>query len=161
MERGFEKISLNQFLKDTNLGEKNYDEIVMPVRKTSKSAGYDISILDDVRLEPGETKLVPTGLKLKMKKNEVALVIIRSSIGFKYGVGLANQTGVIDSDYYNNTDNEGHLFVPLHNFSKEKFFLSKNQRFAQVLFVNYLISDVDQQGKEKRKGGFGSTDEKK
>ncbi len=161
MKRGFEKISLNQFIKDTGLTNREYDEIKIPKRKTSNSAGYDISLLEDISIKPGTTKMIKTGLKIKMNESEVLFIVIRSSVGFKYNVGLPNQMGVIDADYYNNEENEGHLYIPLHNYSNELFELKKNQSFAQGIFVNYLVADNDEETNEKRKGGFGSTDGKK
>lgn len=92
MRRGFEKVS-------------GYEYVNLPQRKTKQSAGYDIeSAIDDV-ITPGETKLIPTGLKAYMGENEWMGIYIRSSIAVKYGIVLANSVAVIDSDYYNNPDN--------------------------------------------------------
>lgn len=92
MRRGFEKVS-------------GYEYVNLPQRKTKQSAGYDIeSAIDDV-ITPGETKLIPTGIKAYMDENEWLGIYIRSSIAVKYGIILANSVAVIDSDYYNNPDN--------------------------------------------------------
>ena len=104
--RKFEKISLKQFIKDTNLTEKEYNKIILPHRATGNSAGYDFHILEDLILKPGEIKKVPTAIKASMNHDEVLMLYIRSSLGFKYNLRLCNQTGIIDSDYYNNENNE-------------------------------------------------------
>ena len=79
--RKFEKISLKQFVKDTGLTEKEYNEVTLPHRATSNSAGYDFHILKDTVLKPGEIKKIPTAIKTQMNKDEVLMVYIRSSLG--------------------------------------------------------------------------------
>lgn len=56
---------------------------------------------------------IPTGIKANMENNDVLFLVVRSSMGFKYNVRMCNQVGVIDSDYYNNIDNEGHIWIKL------------------------------------------------
>ena len=117
--RKFEKISLGQFIKDTNLTEKEYNKIILPHRATGNSAGYDFHLFEDLILKPGEIKKVPTAIKASMNHDEVLMLYIRSSLGFKYNLRLCNQTGIIDSDYYNNENNEGHIFIAIQNEGKE------------------------------------------
>ncbi len=74
----------------------------LPVRGTKASAGYDISIIDGAVIEPGQTHIFATGVKAYMQEDEVLSLHVRSSIGIKKGLILANVTGIIDSDYYNN-----------------------------------------------------------
>lgn len=71
-------------------------------------------------MKPGERKKVPTGIKSYFDRKEVLLLIVRSSMGFKYNIRLCNQVGVIDSDYYNNKDNEGHIWLMTQNDLAEK-----------------------------------------
>ncbi len=113
--RKFEKISLSQFIKDTGLTEAEYHKYRLPKRSTKHSAGYDFATLTDFTLKPKEIKLIPTGIKANMNENEVLMLYIRSSLGFKYNLRMCNQVGIIDKDYYNNKDNEGHIFVKLQN----------------------------------------------
>ena len=58
---------------------------------------------------------VPTGIKVCMEDDDVLLLIDRSSMGFKYNVRMCNQVGVIDADYYNNSNNEGHMWIKIQN----------------------------------------------
>ena len=155
--RKFEKISLGQFIKDTNLTEKEYNKIILPHRATGNSAGYDFHLFEDLILKPGEIKKVPTAIKASMNHDEVLMLYIRSSLGFKYNLRLCNQTGIIDSDYYNNENNEGHIFIAIQNEGKETLNLKAGDRFAQGIFMKYLTVDDETQINNVRQGGMGST----
>lgn len=155
--RKFEKISLKQFIKDTGLTEKEYNKITLPHRATPQSAGYDFHILEDLTLKPGEIKKVPTAIKASMNSDEVLMIYIRSSLGFKYNMRMCNQTGIIDSDYYNNKDNEGHIFIAIQNEGQETVNLKANDRFAQGIFMKYLTTDNEEEITSTRTGGIGST----
>ncbi|CCY46190.1 deoxyuridine 5`-triphosphate nucleotidohydrolase [Firmicutes bacterium CAG:822] len=155
--RKFEKISLGQFIKDTNLTEKEYNKIILPHRATGNSAGYDFHLFEDLILKPGEIKKVPTAIKASMNHDEVLMLYIRSSLGFKYNLRLCNQTGIIDSDYYNNENNEGHIFIAIQNEGKETVNLKAGDRFAQGIFMKYLTVDDETQINNVRQGGMGST----
>jgi dUTPase len=98
--RGFEVVT-----KYKNAG------INIPKRSTEHSAGYDIEAAETVSFAPGEIKLIPTGLKAYMQAGEVLYMYDRSSNPRKKGLVLINSVGVIDKDYYNNPDNEGHMFM--------------------------------------------------
>ena len=152
-----EKISLGQFIKDTNLTEKEYNKIILPHRATGNSAGYDFHLFEDLILKPGEIKKVPTAIKASMNHDEVLMLYIRSSLGFKYNLRLCNQTGIIDSDYYNNENNEGHIFIAIQNEGKETLNLKAGDRFAQGIFMKYLTVDDETQINNVRQGGMGST----
>ena len=145
--RGFEKIA-------------KYAEVdfKMPERKTQKSAGYDFCLPEDVVLEPGKLQLVPTGVKAYMQDNEYLGMHIRSSMAVKKHIMLVNNVGIIDADYYNNADNEGHIMLALLNTGDEALALPKGECVAQGIFYNYLVADGDaDSGKAVRGGGFGST----
>ena len=145
--RGFEKIA------------KYADvDFQMPERKTQKSAGYDFCLPEDVVLEPGKLQLVPTGVKAYMQDDEYLGMHIRSSMAVKKRIMLVNNVGIIDADYYNNEDNEGHIMLALLNMSSEPVALPKGERVAQGIFYNYLVADGDDNAeKAVRGGGFGST----
>ena len=87
----------------------------MPKRKTTNSAGYDFHLITDLELHPNEEKIIPTAIKAYMQDDEYLQIVVRSSLGFKYNIRLKNQIGIIDSDYYNNPDNEGHILVSIKN----------------------------------------------
>ena len=153
--RKFALISEEQFEKD--LKEVcEYSDLSLPTRSTKHSAGYDFKSPIEFTLNPGESKKVPTGIKASMNEDEFLAILVRSSMGFKYNIRLCNQVGIVDSDYYNNPDNEGHIFIKIQNEGKEALTINKGDRFAQGIFMNYLITDDDMAFGE-RTGGFGST----
>ena len=143
-KRGFEVIS----------AYAGYD-IVLPARKTKHSAGYDIHIAESINLMPRTGYLITTGIKAYMQPNEVLEVYIRSSLA-KKGLVLGNAVGIIDADYYNNSDNEGHIQLLIFNSSDSVRALNKGERVAQGIFKQYLITD-DDNAIEERSGGLGST----
>lgn len=155
----FEKVSQAQFLKDYE-GENAkavFDDIKLPARATSGSAGYDFYAPYSFTLAPGETLKIPTGLRVKIDEGWVLKIYPRSGLGFKYRLQLNNTVGIIDSDYYN-SDNEGHIFIKITNDSNEgkTIELKKGEGFAQGIFVEYGIT-VDDEACGVRNGGFGST----
>lgn len=156
--RKFEKISFEQFKKDISDDINLYNEYEIPKRQTIGSAGYDIATLKDYIIKPNEIVKIPTGIKASMNMNEVLLLVVRSSMGFKYNMRLCNQVGVIDSDYYNNIENEGHIWVAIQNEGNKDVVLSKFQRFAQGIFINYLPVDDEEKIEKIRTGSTGSTD---
>ncbi len=143
MKRGFELIN-----------EKG----IIPTRATMGSAGYDFYLPEDITLLPHETKLIPTYIKAFMESDEVLLLTIRSSVAIKRHLVLANQIGIIDSDYYQNPDNDGHIKIALYNQGTETIHLVRNERIVQGIFTNYLTTDQDV-AHQSRKGGFGSSND--
>lgn len=143
---------------------KSYKKIAIPERKTVQSAGYDfIWQFENTSFPSGESLVIPTGIKVRMDGVHAGTflgILPRSSIGFKYKVMLANTMGIIDADYYNNEQNEGHIFIKLINDGNKEFLLETGKGYAQGIFIPYLTTDNDSASGE-RKGGIGSTDEKK
>ena len=144
---------------------KGYEDkgINLPVRKTKHSAAYDIEAAEKIVL-PSFKKgmkptLIPTGLKAYMQSDEVLLIVPRSSGPKKKGISFPHNVGVIDSDYYNNSDNEGHIFVQCINLKDEDVVIKKGEAVAQAIFQKYLTVD-DDNAEGERTGGFGSTDKK-
>lgn len=134
--------------------------IEMPKRKTTCSAGYDIAAADTITLLPKEVTLVPTGLKAYMASNEYLGIHIRSGLALKKKLGLINGQGIIDSDYYNNPDNEGHILVAVINYNDFPVLVEKGERIVQGIFYEYLKTTNDEETVSVRQSGFGSTGEK-
>lgn len=147
-KRGFEIIS---DYKDKN--------IQLPVRKTAKSAGYDLEAAEDMLIKAGQCGVIATGLKAYMQDDEYLGIHIRSSLAFKKHLNLINSQGVIDADYYNNPDNEGHIMIGLVNFGTKDVFIQKGMRIAQAIFYKFLTADNEIKHDNIRQGGFGSTGE--
>ena len=157
----FEKVSKAQFENSWEFpgesAEAVYEQIKMPRRATSGSAGYDFFSPLDFELAPGETIKIPTGIRAWMEEGWVLKIYPRSGLGFKFRLQLNNTVGIIDSDYYN-SDNEGHIFIKITNDSNEgkTISLKKGDGFAQGIFLEYGIT-VDDDADGVRNGGFGST----
>ena len=103
--RKFEKISEKQFKNDFKDSDVEYDELQLPERKTSKSAGYDFYLPYDITIKPNQTIIIPTGIKVMMNDDEFLGIYIRGSVGFKYNIRMCNQVAIIDADYFNNKTN--------------------------------------------------------
>lgn len=152
--RDFEKISFEQFKKDVKDDIELYNEYSLPKRDSVYTAGYDIYLLEELTIKPGERKKVPTGIKSYFDKEEVLLVVVRSSMGFKYNIRLCNQVGVIDADYYNNKDNEGHIWLMIQNEGNEEYNFKKGEAIAQGLFMKYLTTKSDKSINIQRKSDY-------
>lgn len=157
MARYFEKISFEQFKKDVCDDKDLYESYSVPKRSTKESAGYDFESIIDFTLTPGDIMKVPTGIKANMNSGEVLLCLVRSSQGFKYNVRLCNQVGVIDKDYYNNSDNEGHIWIKLENQGDKEYVVKKGDKILQGIFVSFLTVDSEEEIIRERISGIGST----
>lgn len=151
--RCFEKVSLSEFKKNYSEDLYNYD---LPKRSTINSAGYDFFAPDNFIIKSGEVVKIYSGVKAKMESRDVLYLYIRSSFAIKYDLVLKNSVGVIDSDYYNNVDNEGNIIFVIENIGNKDYEIKKGSRFAQGVFMNYLVTD-DDNSSENRNGGIGST----
>lgn len=137
------------------------ETIKKPARATVKSAGYDIynNTGSDIILQPGEiSPAITTKIKIEMEPDDVCMFFVRSGHGFKYSVRLANSTGIIDSDYFNNEKNEGECFVKFHNQGEYELSIKDGEAMAQAIFSKYLLTDDDSETVGGiRAGGIGST----
>ncbi len=134
---------------------------ILPMRQTMGSAGYDLASIETIVIPPKEIRLIPTGIKVALPNHEVLLVYPRSSLAIKKGLMMSNSVGVIDADYYNNLDNEGHIMVPLYNTTEFPVTIDKHERIAQGIFQTFAKTDDDQPRNNGRTGGFGSSDQQK
>ena len=91
-----------------------------------------------------------------MQTDEYLGVHIRSSIAIKQKLTLINNVGVIDADYYNNVENEGHIMIPVYNYNQSSVTIEKDTRIAQGIFYRYLLAS-DDKAENIRIGGIGST----
>ena len=130
----------------------------LPAYATPGSAGLDLRACIDVpiQLQPGETRLIPTGLAIHLADPGFAAMILpRSGLGHKHGIVLGNLVGLIDSDY------QGQLMVSAWNRSQSAFELTPMERLAQLVIVPVVQAQfnvVDAfESSERGAGGFGST----
>lgn len=144
---------------DEEVIRKIYDGIKLPKRATVGSAGYDFFTPIGLKIKPGKTVKVPTGIRCRIDNDWVLKCYPRSGLGFKFRLQLNNTVGIIDSDYYN-SDNEGHIFAKITNDTNEEkvIGLKSGEGFMQGIFVEYGITE-DDDATGIRNGGFGSTTE--
>ena len=135
-------------------------DIHLPVRKTAKSAAYDVEAAEDMIIKPykpgDKPALIPTGLKAYCQDDEWYMCANRSS-GPKKGFLIPHGIGIIDSDYYENEENDGHFYFQYINMSDKDIIIKKHDVIGQVIFQKFLLADNDN-ATGTRKGGFGSTD---
>ena len=140
--------------------KKINENAIVPTYGTEFSAGADLYALVDgsVTIEPGETKMIGTGLALAIPEGLVGLIFARSGLATKKGLAPANKVGVIDSDY------RGEVRVVLHNHGSVAQTIENGERIAQIAFLPYYSADfsvVDELDATVRgEGGFGSTGNK-
>ena len=139
-------------------GEATLPELpALPCRATAGSAGYDFYAPADLRLEPGQTVRIPTGVRARIDAGWVLMLFPRSGLGFKYRLQLNNTVGIVDADYFG-ACNEGHIFVKLFNAGDRAVSVTAGEAFAQGVFVPFGLT-VDDAAEGERTGGFGSTGE--
>lgn len=149
MARGFERVA-DEFKKHPENAE-----IKLPQRGTEHSVAYDIFCPIDTVIKPMDKQLIWTDIKAYFGTDEALLVNVRSSMG-KVPVVIANSQGWIESDYYQNPENDGNIGVNLFNLGKEDYVIKKGDRIAQCMFINYLVADSGN-SENQRVGGIGST----
>lgn len=173
----FEKVSREEWERSVNayitdVGEhlyrdawiNAYDRIVIPYKSTLGSAGYDFTIPSLINFVPGiinPNSIIPTGIKVKLDPGYHLEIFPRSSMGIKYGFTIANTVGIIDSDYYNNVTNEGHILVALNRsyvYGGNNEPIDIDGKFVQGVCVKqYEIETVTDHRYIERSGGIGST----
>jgi dUTP pyrophosphatase len=147
--RGFEIVK-NEYRKHYNF------DVVLPLRGTSNSAGYDFYSNENVTIKPGEKHLFWTDIKAYMMPREVLEIYVRSSIAIKKNLILCNLVGIIDMDYFSNESNDGNIGVCLQNNGKYDIDIVEGERIAQGIFKIFLESD-NCNSNETRIGGIGHT----
>lgn len=133
------------------------DSINLPKKGTPRSAGYDIEAATDLTIQPKTFGMVETGLKAFMGRREVLEIFPRSSLAKTKSLVLINGVGIIDADYYNNSDNEGHIRISLYNIGDHPVKILKGERLVQGIFVRHLVASRGKTHSKKRNGGHGST----
>lgn len=165
----FYKVSLKQFKEDylklfsdsTKTDgeiEEMYNQIKLPQRATSGSAGYDFYLPFEITLKAGEEITIPTGIRFKCEQDYALFVFSKSGLGTKSRLQLNTTVSIIDSDYFY-SDNEGHMMYRIIHDSRDEnavLNLKQGKGFLQGVFIKYGITESDQ-ATGVRNGGFGST----
>lgn len=140
---------------------KHQKSVILPIRGTKYSAGYDFVLYDDIEVPKNNNIFIWTDIKAYMQTDEVLKIYIRSSLAIKKGLYLSNYVGIIDHDYYGNPKNDGNIGVSIENKNPFPVMLYKGDKIVQGIFEKYLISfhtDINNGTFDKtRNGGIGST----
>ena len=141
--------------------KKMRENATLPTRGTAGSAGADLyaCIEESVTINPGDLKLIPTGVAIALPDSSaVAYLYARSGLGVKHGICLANGVGVVDSDY------RGEIMAGLCNVSDKPYTIEPNERIAQMVISPVIIPELVEVEKldetDRGEGGFGSTGKK-
>lgn len=140
----------------------------LPSRATFGAAGYDFEASETIEIpsfwtsminkEARKPTLIPTGIKAYMGEDEYLELANRSSNPLKRFLLLANGVGIIDCDYYDNPDNEGHIMFQFWNFGLTTVTIEKGERIGQGIFKKFLVADHDSESEKiERTSGHGST----
>ncbi len=129
----------------------------LPQRATENSIGYDLFSLEDVKILPGECKLVRTGLVIKAPPPLALFIFPRSSLYLKKGLIMPNSAGIIDFDYCGAKDE---IKIPLLNLKKEEAEINAGERIAQIIFLTVGFPEIIELAEppcQGSRGGFGSS----
>lgn len=134
------------------------ENAIVPSYGSECAAGADLYACnggEDIKINPGETVIVHTGIAMEIPDGYAGMIFARSGIALKRGLAPANKVGVIDSDY------RGEIMVALHNHSKETQVVGDKERVAQLVVMPYLrvnfVEAESLEDTERAAGGFGST----
>ena len=167
----FYKVSFSQFEKDYKEINPNsklshaelkamYDNIKLPTRATTGSAGYDFFLPHEINLKAGEQIVIPTGIRFECKQDYALFMFSKSGLGNRNRLQLNTAVSIIDSDYFY-SDNEGHIIACLIHDSrnpKDVLSLPAGKGYFQGVFIKYGITKSDK-STGKRNGGLGSTNQ--
>jgi dUTP pyrophosphatase len=127
----------------------------IPRYETDDSAGFDLSSVADVTVQPGKIALVPTGLVVRVPQRMFLGIFARSSTPVKKGLMIANGVGVIDPDYCGAADE---VKIAVLNFTAEPVLVKAGDRLAQGIFLQApRVEWVEAEPRRRSRGGFGAT----
>ena len=151
---------LNRFMDLKNRDYNLKEDAVIPTYGSEYAAGADLyaCLEEEVKIEPGETYLVKTGIAMEIPAGYAGLIYARSGLATKKGLAPANKVGVVDADY------RGEIMVPLHNHSNQTATIEPKERIAQMVITPFLTAQytvVEELSDTVRgESGFGSTGRK-
>ncbi|WP_145948964.1 dUTP diphosphatase [Paenibacillus sp. Y412MC10] len=134
-----------------------HEDVRLPEKMSGSASGYDLyaAVEEEVVLQPGERRLIPTGFAIAMPDGLEAQIRPRSGLALKHGITCLNTPGTIDADY------RGEIKVLLINLGQEPFAITRNERIAQMVFMEVpqvTFEQVDVLSETVRgEGGFGHT----
>lgn len=139
--------------------EMKNPDFELPKRSTLNSAGYDFFAPEDTIFPSKKLTRIMTGVKCELIPDMVLILANRSSNPSKKGLILANGVGIIDADYYGNSDNDGEIGFEFYNISDEDVVIKKGEKIGQGIIMHFIKTENDysSNSNSSRTGGFGST----
>lgn len=135
--------------------QKIHNEAIIPNYAHKGDAGLDLYSVEEVKINPSETAVIKTGIKIELPPQTEAQVRPRSGLALKHGITVLNTPGTIDEGY------RGEVGVVLINHGKETFIVEKGMKIAQMVVKPVWYVEVDEVEElsetERAEGGFGST----
>lgn len=164
---GYDFYAAEDVVLEPAMGDEMIDRLAATTAKkfsnmeeVSKAFPFDLNTVAAIVKEAdAKIPLIPTGIKCKIPDGYYLELSVRSSTPLKHWLILGNSIGVIDSDYYNNPDNEGHIYFQLINMLPFPVKISKGDCFGQGILKEYHKTNDDEGNENAREGGFGSTSE--
>jgi dUTP pyrophosphatase len=134
---------------------KLHPDALPPMYQTDQSVGADLTSIEDMDIEPGQFRLVKTGIAVELPRSTEMQIRPRSGLAFKHGVTVLNAPGTIDSDY------RGEVGVLLINHGTDTFRVNKGDRIAQAVLAKAILTNYkavkELSNTDRGEGGFGST----
>ncbi len=133
------------------------NDLPLPKYMSPGASGMDLfaAVTEPVTIQPKEFELIPLGIRIAIPDGFEAQMRPRSGLSAKYGIGLLNSPGTVDSDY------RGEVKVILFNFGKESFIVSRGDRIAQMVISSVVKATLIEQDSldntSRGEGGFGHT----
>ena len=137
--------------------KKMHPNAIIPTRGSDEAAGVDLYACIDTptTIYPGETYIIGSGVAFEPPKGYFGVLCVRSSVGIKEDLGLANQIGIIDADF------KSEIMIALHNHGNQPRTIEPNQRIAQLVLLPYLICPIEEieelSDSIRGENGIGST----
>ena len=130
------------------------EDLPLPKYMSSGAAGMDLYAAENVFIDVGQIRLVPTGIKVAIPVGFELQIRPRSSLGLR-GIGIINSPGTVDADY------RGEIKIPLINFGEQSFFIKKGNRIAQAVLCSVYRAKLKMvshlKSTPRGEGGFGHT----
>ena len=134
---------------------ENNTDLPLPSYQSDGSSGLDLhaAVNNDLTLEPGDIKLIPTGLSISLPDGYEAQIRPRSGLALQYGLGIVNAPGTIDADY------RGEIGIIAINWGKKPLTIKRGERIAQMVIHSVsraIVKEVSELDTTQRgEGGFG------
>lgn len=153
----FTQLTNENLLESINLRKAQYDNFQAWINAEIPMSLNDVAAF--TKEMKSKVTLVPTGIKCRIPDGHFLQLSVRSSLPLKHWLILANGVGIIDADYYNNPDNEGHIYFQIINLLPVPVVIKKGECFGQGVLLPYGVATEEVAVEATREGGFGSTSE--